>query len=85
MEVKIESTPNPNAMKFTSTSGAFFEGRVICNKGDKPDHPLLQQILEVDGVDNIFGYDDFITVNKTFSDEWDQIMPTLEQIFKEYN
>lgn len=84
MEIKIDSTPNPNAMKFTSTSGAFFQGRVIHNKGDNPEHPLVKQLLDVEGVDNIFGYEDFITVNKTFSSDWDTIMPQLENIFAAY-
>lgn len=85
MDVKVEATPNPNAMKFTSNNGAIFEGRVVNKKGDKADHPLVQQLLEIDGVDNIFGFQDFLTVNKTFDADWDKLMPKVGEIFKNYN
>lgn len=84
MEVKVESTPNPNAMKFTSSSGPIFDGRVVNKKGDHVDHPLVAQLLEIEGVDNIFGYQDFLTVNKTFDANWDELMPKVGEVFKNY-
>lgn len=84
MYVKAEPTPNPNAMKFTSMDGAIFEGRAMCKQGDQPDHPLLKQLLEVDGVDNLFGFEDFLTVNKTFDAKWDDMIPKIKEIFQNY-
>ncbi|HEU5140899.1 MAG TPA: NifU N-terminal domain-containing protein [Bacillales bacterium] len=83
MNVKSEPTPNPNAMKFTSQDGPLFEGRVICKQGDNPDHPLLKQLLELEGVDNLFGFQDFLTVNKTFDAQWDNLMPKIEEAFEQ--
>ncbi|HET7657180.1 MAG TPA: NifU N-terminal domain-containing protein [Bacillales bacterium] len=85
MNVKAEVTPNPNAMKFTSYEGSLFEGRVMCKKGDEPDHPLLRNILEIDGVDNLFGFQDFLTVNKTFEAEWDDLMPKIKEAFANHS
>lgn len=84
MDVKMEATPNPNAMKFTSTQGAIFDGRVVNKKGEDVDHPLIRDLLALDGVDNIFGYQDFLTVNKTFDAKWDELMPKVQEAFKNY-
>lgn len=82
MNIKADPTPNPNAMKFTFLDGPLFEGRVIAKQGDNPDHPLLQKLLEVDGVDNLFGFQDFLTINKTSAADWDTIMPQIKEVFE---
>lgn len=85
MNVKAEVTPNPNAMKFTSTEGNLFEGRVMCKKGDDPDHSLLKELLNIDGVDNLFGFQDFLTVNKTIEAQWDDLMPKIQDVFASHS
>jgi len=82
IDVRVDRTPNPNAMKFTSAK-KLFEGRLIASKGDTVDSPLAQELLKLEGVDNIFGYEDFITVNKTFDADWNDLLPQIEAIFNE--
>lgn len=81
IDIRVDRTPNPNAMKF-SAANKMFEGRVIAKKGEDAEHPLVKQLLELDGVDNIFGYEDFITVNKTFDADWNDLLPKIETVFK---
>ncbi|MDG5789188.1 NifU N-terminal domain-containing protein [Evansella sp. AB-P1] len=82
IEVRAEPTPNPNAMKFTA-SEVLFEGTGSASfkKGDEPDHLLAKELLAIDGVDNIFGYQDFVTVNKEPGVEWDELLPKIEVAF----
>lgn len=82
MNIKADPTPNPNAMKFTFLDGALFNERVICKKGDDPNHPLLEKLLEIDGIDNLFGFQDFLTINKTFAADWNELMPKIEEVFE---
>lgn len=79
---RVDETPNPNALKIT-TNQTIFEGTKShsFNKGDNPDHALAASLLEIDGVDNVFGYQDFVTVNKTFDADWDSILPKIEEVF----
>jgi len=71
VEVRAEPTPNPNAMKITANKVIFEgSGSASFKKGDSPDHPLAKELLAIDGVDNIFGYQDFVTVNKVIDAEW---------------
>ncbi|WP_027724247.1 NifU N-terminal domain-containing protein [Tuberibacillus calidus] len=82
IDVRAERTPNPNAMKF-SAAKQLFNGRLIAKKGDVVESPLAQALLKLDGVDNIFGYEDFVTVNKTFDADWNELLPQIEAVFKE--
>lgn len=81
--VKTEQTPNPNALKFTANK-TIFEGTKSHSfkQGDEPDHPLAASLLRIEGVDNVFGYQDFITVNKTFDADWEDILPKIEEVFE---
>ena len=73
MFVQTESTPNPNSLKFlpgkkVSNSGPY----EITNKGDI-NNELVRNILSVNGVEGIFLGEDFISVNKNNSINWDDI------------
>lgn len=82
IEVRAEATPNPNAMKFTANQVLFEgSGSVSFKKADATDHPLAKELLALDGVDNIFGYQDFVTVNKEMTANWDDILPKVEEAF----
>ncbi|GGE51016.1 hypothetical protein GCM10011391_32240 [Pullulanibacillus camelliae] len=84
IHVRVDRTPNPNAMKFTAPR-QLFNDRLIVKQGEQVDNPLAQQLLALEGVDNLFGYDDFITVNKTFDAEWDNLLPQIEAVFENFS
>ena len=73
MFVQTELTPNPNSLKFlpgkkVSNSGPY----EITNKGDI-NNELVRNILSVNGVEGIFLGEDFISVNKNNSINWNDI------------
>ncbi|MBU9721833.1 MULTISPECIES: NifU N-terminal domain-containing protein [Bacillaceae] len=83
IEVRAEATPNPNAMKFTANQ-VLFEGTGSASfkKGEETDHSLAKELLQIEGVDNIFGFQDFVTVNKEMDAEWDALLPKIEEAFQ---
>lgn len=83
MSVRAESTPNPNALKFT-TDSLIFQGNssVSVMPGQDSEHQILNELMELDGVDNVFGFQNFITVNKRFDAEWDALTPKVEAVLK---
>lgn len=85
MGVRAEGTPNPNAVKFT-TDKLIFEGTdsISVMPGDKSEHAILNELMDLDGVDNVFGYQHFITVNKLVDVEWDQIMDSILHVFEQH-
>ncbi|BBH22324.1 hypothetical protein Back11_36690 [Paenibacillus baekrokdamisoli] len=83
MTINIQETPNPNAMK-VNTSETIFEGPASTSlkSGAETDHPLAKALLSIEGVDNIFGIRNFVTVSKTADAEWSTILPQVEEAFK---
>nr|WP_197046584.1 NifU N-terminal domain-containing protein [Oceanobacillus salinisoli] len=85
MSLRMEGTPNPNAMKFT-TDSMIFEGTnsISVMPGDTSEHAILNDLMEIEGVDNVFGYQNFITVNKQFDTEWDDLTPRVKEVFEKH-
>lgn len=85
MGVRAETTPNPNALKFT-TDKLIFEGTdsISVMPGDTSEHEIMNDLMKLDGVDNVFGYQNFITVNKHFDEEWDKINPLVLEVFAKH-
>ncbi|MGP4077233.1 NifU N-terminal domain-containing protein [Halobacillus sp. K22] len=85
MAVKVEETPNPNARKFTTDSMIFQgDGSVSVMPGQTSDHKILNDLMNFDGVDNVFGFQNFITVNKLPNAEWESLTPKVEGLLAEY-
>lgn len=85
MGVRAEETPNPNALKFT-TDKLIFQGEssISVMAGDTSEHEILNDLMQVNGVDNVFGYQNFITVNKMFDVEWDKLKPSIMEVFEKH-
>ncbi len=80
MELRVDRTPNPNAIKITADQ-QLFEGTSSHSfkKNDNPDHQMAAALLKLDGVDNVFGYQDFITINKMPEADWDTLLPEVKE------
>jgi hypothetical protein len=84
MGVYAEATPNPNAMKFTVQTDIFSgDASVSVMPGQTSEHAIMNDLMQLDGVENVFGYKNFITVNKKFDAEWDQVIPKVEEVFSQ--
>jgi len=85
LSVRPEETPNPNAVKFT-TDKMIFEGTdsISVMPGDTSEHEIMNDLMALEGVDNVFGYQNFITVNKQFNVEWDNLINQVLEVFEKH-
>ncbi|MGG1571868.1 NifU N-terminal domain-containing protein [Fictibacillus sp. NRS-1165] len=77
----IQPTPNPNSLKF-SASQPFLEGRLSARAGEATDSDLANSLLAIEGVESIFGFQDFITVNKFPESDWDELVPHIQKVLE---
>ncbi len=85
MAVKVEETPNPNALKFTTDSLIFQgDGSVSVMPGQTSEHKIMNDLMNFEEVDNVFGFQNFITVNKLPNAEWETLTPKVEGLLAEY-
>ncbi|MBL4589603.1 MAG: NifU family protein [Alphaproteobacteria bacterium] len=75
MFIQTEQTPNPASLKFLPGS-PLLEGRkaeFTSMEEAERYSPLAERLLRIDGVTEIFIADDFVTVTKAESSDWDQL------------
>ena len=73
MYVQTEITPNPNSLK-------FIPGKIVSNCGsieildkDLTNNDLVRNILSINGVKGVFLGNDFLSINKEESIDWEDI------------
>ena len=84
MEITIQATPNPNALKFILPEKYFFKPVNISTPEAAADHPLAAQLMALDGVYNVFMVQDFVTVNKRPDVPWEPLRDQAEAIIGAY-
>ena len=84
MFVQIETTPNPNSLKFlpgkTVSNGGSFE----INKKDDVKNELIRNLMSVNGVEGIFLSKDFISINKYNDISWDEIKHIVISLINDF-
>ncbi|MDH3517861.1 MAG: NifU N-terminal domain-containing protein [Acidimicrobiia bacterium] len=82
MTIRVDPTPNPNALKFTV--GMAVGGPVSFPAGKPTDDPMAQALLAIDGVTNVFLTADFVTLSKSPAGSWESIQPAAIEILEEH-
>jgi Fe-S cluster biogenesis protein NfuA len=81
---EIESTPNPNALKFICTSPVRSQGKVSFKEPNECDDiPLAARLFELRGVDQIHFFQNVITISKFSFEAWDILTPKISQVIQE--
>jgi len=79
MAVRFQQTPNPNAGKFVA------DRRVVEGKASKSffdaahaaADPIASALFELPGVASVFMVEDFVTVTKSPSTDWNVLVPAV--------
>ncbi|MDP3722335.1 MAG: NifU N-terminal domain-containing protein [Candidatus Omnitrophota bacterium] len=81
LEIRVQETPNPNALKFTLN-------RVVAERGTTyrdakaAEAEWARQLLGIPGITQVFAMNDFVSVTKTPDADWGVIGPQAEQILR---
>ncbi|MHA7828026.1 MAG: NifU family protein [Roseovarius sp.] len=78
MFIQTESTPNPATLKFLPGQTVLEAGTADFASAEATDNsPLAKRIFGVQGVTGVFFGNDFVTVTKAESAEWDHMKPAI--------
>ena len=81
----IQSTPNPNALKFVLNMPVKTEGKVTYkNPGQCQHNPLASALFSVANVTEVYFFDNYITVTQDGLVEWDAIEDQIKKIILDY-
>ena len=82
LEIIVEETPNPNAIKFTLNRTVATKGETYRGDPAGVTAPWAKALLGIPGVVGVFGINNFISLNKKPDVEWDAIIPKAEEELK---
>jgi hypothetical protein len=77
--IRYQPTPNPNAGKFT-VGRKLIEGRgsrSYFSREQAAADPVGVALFELNGVASVFIVDDFVTVTKQPSADWNELVPRV--------
>ena len=81
LEIWVQETPNPNALKFTLNRVVAERGTTYRDaKAAEPE--WARQLLGIPGITQVFAMNDFVSVTKTPDADWGVIGPQAEQILR---
>ena len=85
VQVTAEPTPNPNSVKFSLNQTVTAEGsESYDNPQEAANSPLAKRLFDIKGVRSLFFLKNFVTVVKDSGSGWDEIVPQVKEILKDY-
>ncbi|MFP5385662.1 MAG: NifU family protein [Bacteriovoracia bacterium] len=85
MEITIQPTPNPNALKFILGKDVKTEGKVsFKTPQDCKDIPLAAALFDLRGVDQIHFFQNVITISKFSFEDWDNLEPAVQTCIESF-
>ena len=84
MFVQTQITPNPNSLKFLPEKKVSNSGPYEILKKDGIENDLVRNILSINGVESIFLGEDFISVNKNDTIDWEDIKHIIISLINDF-
>lgn len=81
--VDIESTPNPNALKFNLDQPISRGTLSFIRPPDAQQDPIAAALFSIDGVVSLMFRGDFVTVNKRADADWGSIKAKVRKALAE--
>ena len=90
IRLMVQSTPNPNALKFILNTQVKTEGRATYKNAEEcHTNPLARQIFSIAHVTEVYFFDNYITVTQDGNGDWDaleeQIRTKIMENISEHN
>jgi Fe-S cluster biogenesis protein NfuA len=86
MEIRtmIQSTPNPNALKFVLNIPVKTQGKVTYKNAQQCQHnPMAAALFTVPNITEVYFFDNYVTVTPDGHVDWDQIEDQIKKIILE--
>ena len=85
VQIMIQGTPNPNALKFVLDKPVKTRGNVTYRGKDSAEgNPLAQAVFEVSPhVKEVYFFDNYITVTQDGEEDWDELEDRIKKTIQE--
>ena len=80
LEIQVEPTPNPNAMKFTLNQPVTTKSVSVTSREAATAYPLADRLFAIPGVKGLYMLNNFISVTKEPSVQWAPLIPQIQAV-----
>lgn len=85
LEITIQPTPNPNALKFILGQDVITEGKIsFKTPQDCREVPLAAALFDLRGVDQIHFFQNVITISKFSFEDWEALEPAVQTCIESF-
>ncbi len=78
--IMVQSTPNPNALKFVLNTLVKSEGKVMYKSAEEcHTNPLARVLFSIPNVVEVYFFDNYITVTQDGNGDWDKMEEEIRQ------
>lgn len=85
MDIIVQPTPNPNALKFILEKEVMLDGKIsFKTPQDCKDVELAAALFDLRGVDQIHFFQNVITVSKFSFEDWDNLEPAVQTCIENF-
>ena len=85
IRILIQSTPNPNALKFVLNIPVKTEGKVTYKNVDQAgQNPMAAAIFTVPNVTEVYFFDNYVTVTQDGNADWDAIEEQIKRLILDH-
>jgi len=85
LEITIQPTPNPNALKFILGQDVITEGKIsFKTPQDCREIPLAAALFDLRGVDQIHFFQNVITISKFSFEDWEALEPAVQTCIENF-
>lgn len=84
LEIRIQGTPNPNALKYILNKDVKHDGKVSFTDAlECPNVPLATALLEVENVSQVHFFENVLTVTQNGRDNWYELDVKIRSVLHE--
>ncbi|MBF0503809.1 MAG: NifU family protein [Candidatus Omnitrophica bacterium] len=85
IRIMVQSTPNPNALKFILNIPVKTDGKVMYKNLEQCDtNPMAAAIFTVDHISEVYFFDNYVTVTQDGEADWGKIEGQIRDIILKY-
>jgi Fe-S cluster biogenesis protein NfuA len=83
--IYTEATPNPNTLKFVLNRPIYpNDFAEFQSKEETAEAPLAAALFELEGVENVYFSNNFVSITKSEELMWAEVMPSIKEFLKNY-
>lgn len=82
IQIIVQMTPNPNALKFVVNKDVISEGKITYNSLEEATTPLAALLFALNGIKQVHFFENIITITKWPHEDWAELEDKIKSVIQ---